>query len=118
MRNIFTTSASSRFIDRDAVIDGLRECARRVKRIFPEIVAIHLFGSFATGTATPRSDADIVIEVASGDAAVHETIRDAATSVFVDAGVPVDLFVLSSGRLAAGGGVSGAVARESMKLVD
>jgi hypothetical protein len=70
--------------------------------------------------ATPRSDADIVVEMPSGDAASREQIRDAAFDIFLGAPVPVDLFVMSSAELNEGKstlrGIAGRVAQEGIRL--
>jgi predicted nucleotidyltransferase len=79
--------------------------------------AVYLFGSFATGRATPRSDADIVVAIAPGDLASRRQVHDAARTLFLEAPVPVDLFVVSSAYMATDRGVAGAVQREGLQLV-
>lgn len=117
MRNVFTTFASSRFIDRQAVVQALCVLAQRLQAQHAAIVAVHLFGSFATGAATPRSDADLVIEVSdSTDAACREHLMDAAQTVLAESPVPVDVFILASERMRQRRGVAAAVAREGMRL--
>ena len=120
MHKVFTTYASSRFIDQAAVVEALRQQARQLKIQQAKVTAVHLFGSFATGTATPRSDADVVVEIPSGDVALREQIRDAALDIFLGAPVPVDLFVMSSAELAAERstlrGIAGRVAQEGVRL--
>ncbi len=117
MRKVFTTFASSRFIDRQAAVKALRVLAQRLKAQHAAIVAVHLFGSFATGTATPRSDADLVVEVSGDtDAACRERLMDAALAVLAESPVPVDVFILTSERMCQGRGVAAAVAREGMRL--
>jgi predicted nucleotidyltransferase len=116
MRSVFTTFASSRFVDQAEVIEALRPYAQRLKAQFDEVAAVYLFGSFATGTATPRSDADIVVEISSGDAYLRKQVWEAAMGIFMDAPVPVDLFVMSSVELAEGRGVASRVAQEGMQL--
>jgi predicted nucleotidyltransferase len=120
MRKVFTTLASSRFIDQAAVIEALRQQARHLKIQQVEVTAVYLFGSFATGTATPRSDADVVVEIPSGEAALRQQIRDAAFDIFLGAPVPVDLFVMSSAELNEGKttlrGIVGRVAQEGLRL--
>lgn len=112
--------ASSRFIDREAVLEALRHCAQQLRDRCDKVVAVYLFGSFATGQATPRSDADIVVEIASDDPALREEIRDQAQDVFLEAPVPVEIFVQSTRQLEEGRrngrGVAGAVAREGIRL--
>lgn len=117
MREIFTTSSSSRFLDQEAAIDQLRACARLTKTECKEIVAVYLFGSFASGRATPRSDADIVIEVGDMHVGDKERIRDKAQVIFLDAPVPVDLFVRTTSDLSDERGIAGAVAKKSIQLV-
>jgi predicted nucleotidyltransferase len=119
MPSVFTTFASSRFVDQEAVLEALRRCAERLKAQHAEIVAVYLFGSFANRTATPRSDADlaVVVDVARED---RQRVWDAAMDIFLDAPVPVDLFVISPAQVAegprAGRGVARAVAREGVLL--
>jgi len=116
MPSVFTTFASSRFVDRQAVVEALRRCAERLRAEEEGVVAVHLFGSFADGTATPRSDADVVIEVADDTPAFRERIWEKGAVLFLEAPVPVDLFVISSERMAQGRGVAGAVARQGVRL--
>jgi predicted nucleotidyltransferase len=116
MRDIFTTFAASRFIDQEEVVAALRRCAARLKSASPEVVAVHLLGSFATRRATPRSDGDILVEVASDEPALKEVMEERARDVFLEAPVPVDLFVASTARLAEGRGVAGAVGREGVRI--
>ncbi len=117
MHSVFTTFASSRFVDKEAVVRTLRTVAQHLKEQHAEIRAIHLFGSFATGTATPRSDADVAVEITCGtDAARRERVVEAARSAFLEAPVPVEVFVLDSERMQEGWGIAGAVAREGVRL--
>lgn len=99
----FTTFASCRFIDHAAVRHELQEAAVRLKRTYPAIMSITLFGSFAAGVPTPHSDADILVEV--GGPLTQAQRREAAgrfADLFQDVSVPVELFVCSSAELAAG----------------
>jgi predicted nucleotidyltransferase len=117
MHSVFTTFASSRFVDQAAVVKALRSCARQLKVQCAAVVAIYLFGSFATGTATPRSDADIIVEINNADLNLRQKVRDAAMDVFLTAPVPVDLFVISSAELGEGHGVASRVPCEGVRLV-
>jgi predicted nucleotidyltransferase len=115
MPRIFTTLRSSRFLDQEAVVSELQTCARRAKSECAGIIAVYLFGSLAAGTATPRSDADIIIEIpdaSAGKEAVHET----AMRSFLDAPVPVDLFVRSTDEIISKRGIAGALARKYIVL--
>lgn len=120
MRKPFTTYASSRFVDPEAVRESLRACAERLLERRPEVEAVHLFGSFASGRATPRSDADILVEIEDRSASLQDDIRTEAAGLFLEAPVPVDLFVMTSAALAEnrrqGRGIAGAVEREGVPL--
>jgi hypothetical protein len=78
MQNAVTTFAGSRFVDREAVVVALRECTERLKRCQAEVVAVYLFGSFATGSATPRSDIDGAVGVSGAEKALRQAVRQAA----------------------------------------
>jgi predicted nucleotidyltransferase len=55
-----------------------------------------LFGSFATGTPTPRSDADLLVVVEASDwADPRERVPDVLRAL-APLPCPVDLFVLTS----------------------
>ena len=55
------TFAASRFLIRDRVISELREAINRLRSNHPDIQAVYLFGSFASGVPTPKSDVDLLI---------------------------------------------------------
>ena len=121
MPSRFTTFASCRFIDRAGVLQELREAASRVRSAYPEILSVTLFGSFAVGVPTPRSDADILIEVEGSLTRAQR--REAASSyadLFQDVSVPVEVFVCSAVELAssmeAGGGVAAVAHRTGVRL--
>ncbi len=114
MPSVFTTLQSSRFLDQDAAIEALKACAHEAKAACDLVVAVHLFGSLAAGTATPRSDADVVVEVPSE--AVRKAAQEIAARAFLGAPLPVDLFVCSTSALAKEQGIAGALARRSIKL--
>jgi predicted nucleotidyltransferase len=82
----------------------------------PDVRAVYLFGSFASGRATPRSDADIVVEIAPDEPVSRQRVDDAARGLFLEAPVPVDLFVVSSAQMAVARGVAGVVKREGRQL--
>ena len=120
MRKVFTNFVSSRFVDRNGVVAVLQDCAVRLKAQRQEIKAVYLFGSFASGKATPRSDADVVVEIMDNHSDSRSILADEAAGIFLDAPVPVEVFILTSSQLAAGErvgtGVAGAVNREGRRL--
>ena len=80
----------------------LRRAARRLRAAHPEVASITLFGSFAVGVPTPRSDADILVEV-SGSLNRAERLEAAGeyARAFQSVEVPVDVFVGASNEIAA-----------------
>jgi predicted nucleotidyltransferase len=116
MRSVFTSFATSQFVDQAAVVEALRGCAQQLMAQCADVVAVYLFGSFATGSASPRSDADVAVEIQDVDANLRRQVRDAAMKVFSSAPVPVDVFVISSMEFGDDRGVAGCVAREGVRL--
>lgn len=95
MRKSSSNSAGATYLDREARLRDLFMMAERAAARVPEIRRIILFGSMVNGIATPRSDADLLVEVrVSTDAA--DVLR--AMSPLP---CPVDLFVFTSEELAA-----------------
>lgn len=121
MPSAFTTFASSRFLDRETVLRELHRAARSLKEAHPEIVAVTLFGSFVVGVPTPRSDVDILVEV-SGSLSRAERLEAAGqyAGAFQSVEVPVDVFVGTSGEIAAsirdGRGLAATARRTGLRL--
>ena len=120
MQNVFTTFASSRFINQAAVIEILRRQVNQLKMEQPNVVAVYLFGSFAAGKATPRSDADVAIEIDPATPELRRQVEQAAFNLFLESPVPVDLVILSSSQLAAGQesptGLAGCILKTGQRL--
>lgn len=93
-------SAGATYLDSAERIRQLREAAGRAAENMPEIRRIWLFGSLVRGIPTPRSDADILVEVATSP---HACPRDRIPEVLGamrPVPCPVDLFVATSEELA------------------
>ncbi|WP_448574852.1 nucleotidyltransferase domain-containing protein [Thermomicrobium sp.] len=107
-----------RFLDRESVLAALWEAAREAGRC-PGVRAIYLFGSFAGGIPTPRSDADLLVVVVDG--ADREAARACCEEAFQNLPVPVDLFVWSEEEVAAsvasGRGLAANVLPQAVRLV-
>lgn len=116
MPNVFTTFATSRFIDSKAVVEQLRRCAAELKAQRKEIERIYLFGSFAKGTATPRSDADIALQAVLTSPAQRSQLLDAAREVFSKAPVPVDIHLLAHDEPSSHRGLPAVVFEEGLEL--
>lgn len=102
MPGAFANGARTRFVDREGVVAELRERALRLRQREPAIRSVRLYGSYQAGRPTPRSDADVAVVVSGVSRDERERIRDVATDVFLDAPVPVDLFVPSEQELEEG----------------
>jgi predicted nucleotidyltransferase len=63
MRETSWNFAEVRFIDREQVIQDLRQAVAEAKSRFPEIVKVYLFGSLIQGNWTADSDADLIVVV-------------------------------------------------------
>jgi len=96
MRGPSSTSAGATYLNRPARLEELRGAVQRARERVPEIVRVRLFGSLVSGIPTPRSDADLLIEVSSSaHARPRDRIPDMLTALS-PLPCPVDLFVLTS----------------------
>jgi len=99
MRNTSSRRAGATYLDRDERIRRLREAALRGSARVPSIKRVILFGSLVEGIPTPRSDADLMIEVRSS---LHAEPRDRIPEMLRALSplpCPIDLFVYTSGEL-------------------
>ena len=106
------TFAASRFLIRDRVESELRETIHRLKS--EDIEAVYLFGSFASGVPTPRSDVDLLIVTE------RSNWEDLQTE-FLSVSVPVDCHLVSPAAFkemsASGKGIVGAAVRNGIRLL-
>lgn len=79
-------------MDAEALRSRLEEIAGRIRREHPKVQKIWLFGSFARGDFTPRSDVDIAI-LLSEDGGPFLTRADAFLDYFADLPLDVNLLV-------------------------
>lgn len=109
-----SSSASVRFLDRERVLASIQLAAAQAAQC-SGVRAIYLFGSFAHGIPTPRSDADILVVIA--DDADREQARMCCLRAFESVPVPVDLFVWTesevAGSLSSGRGLPAAALRQA-----
>jgi len=88
-------SSGAIYLDREARIEALRRAASLARKRAPAIRRVILFGSLASGDATPRSDADILIVV---EGSAHQRSRDRIPEMLQALSplpCPIDLFVLT-----------------------
>ena len=96
MRRSSSSSAGAIYLNKAERLEALREAARRASARVPEIRRVILFGSLVSGVPTPRSDADVLVEVSSSP---HAEPRDRIPDMlraFRPLPCPLDLFVLTS----------------------
>lgn len=68
MRRIISSGSVKGFlIDREMVMEKLKDVSETALNTFPEILEIRVFGSFAKGEETGLSDIDIFILISSSD---------------------------------------------------
>lgn len=94
-----SSSAGAIYLDRESRINELRQMAQRAATKMPEIRRVILFGSLTSGIPTPRSDADLLIEVENSACADP---RDRAASVWkalAPVKFPIDLHVYTTKEL-------------------
>lgn len=110
----FTDFAASRFLNRDQVLRELDAAIQVLRSERADIEAIYLFGSFASGVPTPRSDIDLLIITEESDSHVFQPY-------FLCLSVPVDVYAMTSEsfqrKKATGQGIVGAVVRCGMRLL-
>jgi predicted nucleotidyltransferase len=88
MRDKSSSSVKVFFADKERVLRELRAWASELKKR-PEVERVGLFGSYATGTYGPRSDADLLIVLRTS----ADTFRDRIPSFLPShLSVPCDVF--------------------------
>ena len=91
MPKAFSSFAEVRCIDRDQILQDLRRAVAEAKALYPEIVAVYLFGSLAEGTWTADSDADLFVVVRR----VFQTFSDSCRYQIYSPSMPTDSLVYS-----------------------
>ncbi len=96
MRGKSSNSVKVLFADKERVLRELRAWAAGLKEKHPEVQKVGLFGSYATGTYGPRSDADLLILLAGSDKSFRDRIPE-----FLPAhiSVPCDVFPYTLGEI-------------------
>ena len=106
-------------LDREGTINRLRERARSLLEQRPDVLEVRLFGSLASGTARPGSDADLFVVLRDSAPAFLDRIPDIAR-YFEGVGVGCDVIAYTESEcraLAAGhDGFARAVLDESIVL--
>lgn len=95
-----SSSARVTFLDVAASVDRLRAAARRLCETDPTVVAVVLFGSLAQGSATPSSDADLLVVLRRDGRRVIDRVPD-YTRPFEGLGMSTQVFPWTEPELAA-----------------
>ena len=89
MRDGSSDSVKVFFADKDKVMRELRAWAAELKRTRPDVAKVGLFGSYATDTYGPRSDADLLIVLRACDKPFRKRISDFLPD---NVSIPCDVF--------------------------
>lgn len=79
------------WLDREEARARLAQAARRLVSACPEVDAVYLFGSLATGRAVPGSDADVLVVLTRAEGRWFDRAGRYAP-YFEGVGIPVELF--------------------------
>lgn len=93
-----SNSAGAVYLDREARLSELEAVARRAAERMPAIRRIVLFGSLVSGIPTPRSDADLLVEISSSPLSGPDRIPDVMRAL-MPAPCPLDLHIYTSAEL-------------------
>jgi len=94
LRNGSLSSVEVIFLDNAAAVEKLENAAKALKKEDRNVLFISLFGSLAEGTATPESDADVIVVVREAEERFIDR-GDEYREYFNEAGldIAVELFV-------------------------
>ena len=82
--------AGATYLDSDAAVAALRRLAVAAAQADPRILRVTLIGSLARGTATPASDADLIIVLAEAEPRRMDRIPG-LLKLFEQSPLPLDL---------------------------
>ena len=96
MRDKSSGSVKTFFADKPRVMRELGAWAASLKESHPEVEKVGLFGSYATDTYGPRSDADLLIVLRTSDRPFRDRIPDFLPD---RVSVPCDVFPYTAGEI-------------------
>ncbi len=114
MQNLFYPSFKARWIDRDQIIQSIKEEAIKVAAQDTRIQQVFLFGSCARRDNTPRSDADLLIIVKQDTRRPLDRIPEYLIA-FSNLPVPVDVLVYTEDEVSQAQASGNPFIREAMK---
>ena len=95
-----SSDVTTRFVDRAEVLGALRRLARRLAQQTPAVEEVLLFGSFAEGNWSARSDADVLIILGDDPRPLPERMLHFAP-YFWEAPVATEVFAYTRADIAA-----------------
>ena len=98
MRNPFSSSAGYKFASQDEILKLARETAARMAARNTEVQRVLLFGSFARGDFSARSDMDLLIVLRSAKKSIPDRIEEFLKDC---SAYPTDVFPLTEQELRA-----------------
>lgn len=96
MRERSSDSVRVFFADKDKVLRELRAWAADLRARRPDVERVGLFGSYATDTYGPRSDADLLIVLRDSDKWFRDRIPEFPPG---DLSVPCDVFPYTAAEI-------------------
>jgi len=98
MRNPFSSSAGTRFVNREEILSGARETARRIGAGHSQVLRVLLFGSFARDDYGTRSDLDLLVVLRESAKPAPGRVVDFLQYV---SAYPTDIFPLTEAEIEA-----------------
>jgi len=98
MQKPFSRSVGHIFADRERALALAREAAHRLAAAHPSVTRVLLFGSFARGDYTVKSDLDLLVVFSACELERRERVRELLGSL---PAYPIDLFPYTESELSA-----------------
>lgn len=92
MQRIFFPSLKPRFINKEKILEDIEKEAKKIAETDNRIQSIYLFGSYAQGIPSFRSDADLLIVLKEDNRRMIDRI-DEFLLKFSNCPIPVDIWV-------------------------
>lgn len=98
MQKIFFPSSRPTFVDGERIISEIKKVAEGVAKRHKNVENIYLFGSYASGNAGYRSDADVLVVLSEDKRKMKDRLSEFILE-FSDVPVPVDVLALTKAEL-------------------
>jgi len=94
MQRTLSNSVTITYLDYEQVMNQLQQAAAQLKQSNEQVVRVMLFGSLVQGNYGPRSDADVLIVLASDERRVMDRVPE-YLAAFSNVSIGVDVFPLT-----------------------